>query len=80
VLLERRSLRALLDLLKPSAILSVEEVTPAGWTRRVLSAKDRRAYDALRKKWGKKLSSVSVAVEGSERLTAEDYAVTINAR
>jgi len=35
VLLERRSLRALLDLLKPSAIVSIEEQTPAGWTRRV---------------------------------------------
>jgi len=35
VLLERRSLKALLDLLKPSVILSIEEVTPAGWTRRV---------------------------------------------
>ena len=35
VLLERRSLKALLDLLKPSVVLSIEEVTPAGWTRRV---------------------------------------------
>ena len=35
VLLERRSLRALLSLLKPSVILSIEEQTPAGWTRRV---------------------------------------------
>ena len=35
VLLERRSLKALLDLLKPSAVLSIEEITPAGWTRRV---------------------------------------------
>ena len=35
VLLERRSLKALLGLLKPSTILSIEEQTPAGWTRRV---------------------------------------------
>jgi hypothetical protein len=41
VLLERRSLKALLSLLKPSVILSIEEITPAGWTRRVLTGKGR---------------------------------------
>jgi len=41
VLLERRSLRALLSLLKPSVVLSVEETTPAGWTRRVPTGKGR---------------------------------------
>jgi hypothetical protein len=48
--------------------------------RRELSADERKAYVALREQWARRLRGVADAVDRSERLTAADYAVRINAR